>query len=95
MNIKPIHDRILIRPSKDEEKTAGGLFLPETASKEKPTQGEVIAVGPGRLDKSGKRIPLEVKKGDTVFYSKWSGTEIKVDDEKYLLVKEDDVLCIC
>lgn len=95
MNIKPIHDRILIRPSKDEEKTAGGLFLPETATKEKPTQGEVIAVGPGRLDKSGKRIPLEVKKGDTVFYSKWSGTEIKVDDEKYLLVKEDDVLCIC
>ena len=95
MNIKPIHDRILIRPAKDEEKTAGGLFLPETASKEKPTQGEVVAVGPGRLDKSGKRIPLEVKAGDTVFYSKWSGTEIKVDDEKYLLVKEDDVLCIC
>ena len=94
MNIKPINDRILIRPSKDEEKTDGGLYLPDTATKEKPTEGEVVAVGPGRLDKGGKRIPLEVKAGDKGFYSKWAGTEIKVEDEKYLLVKEDDILCI-
>ena len=94
MNIKPLADRILIRPQKAEEKTAGGIYLPDTASKDKPVEGEVVAVGPGRLDKQGKRVALEVKAGDTVIYSKWAGTEIKVEGEKFLLMKEDDVLAI-
>ena len=94
MNIKPLADRILIRPKKVEEKTAGGIYLPETASKEKPVKGEVVAVGPGKLDNKGKRVALEVKEGDTVIYSKWAGTEIKVEGENFLLMKEDDVLAI-
>ena len=94
MNIKPLADRILIRPKKAEEKTAGGIYLPDTASKEKPVKGEVVAVGPGKLDNKGKRVALEVKEGDTVIYSKWAGTEIKVEGENFLLMKEDDVLAI-
>ena len=94
MNIKPLADRLLIRPAKVEEKTSGGVYLPDTANKEKPVRGEVVAVGPGRLDKAGKRVSLEVKEGDTVIYSKWAGTELKLEGEKYLLMKEDDVLAV-
>jgi len=94
MNIKPLADRILIRPEQAEEKTSGGIYLPETANKDKPMRGEVVAVGPGKLDNKGKRVALEVRAGDTVIFSKWAGTEIKVEGDKYLLMKEDDVLAI-
>lgn len=94
MNIKPLADRILILPEKASEKTSGGIYLPETANKEKPIRGEVIAAGPGRMTPKGERVALEVKAGDTVIFSKWAGTEIKVDEEKYLLMKEEDILAI-
>ena len=92
MKLKPLGDRLIVRAIEEEEKTASGLLLPDTA-KEKPQKGEVIAVGEGRFDEDGeKRIPLDVSQGDTVLYSKYGGTEIKVDGEDLLVLRESDVL---
>jgi len=93
LKIHPLEDRCLVRPLEVEDKTPGGIILPDTA-KEKSTRGEVVAVGPGKMGEDGKRTPLEIKAGDKVFYSKYSGTEIKRGDEKYLLLREDDVLAV-
>ena len=90
INLKPLADRLVVRPLEQEEKTASGIILPETA-KEKPQEGEVLAAGPGRLDDNNKRVPLEVKVGDIVLFAKYAGTEIKIKDEKYLILKESDV----
>lgn len=93
MAVKPLDDRILIKQSQAEETTAGGIVLPDTA-KEKPQQGEVIAVGPGKLLDNGQRGQMSVSKGDKVFYGKYAGTEIKVDGEDYVIVRESDVLAV-
>jgi len=93
MKIKPLNDRILVRRLEGEQKTAGGIFIPDTA-KEKPQQGEVVAAGPGRMADDGKRTAPEVKVGDRVLFSKYSGTEIKVDGVEHLFMKEDDILGI-
>jgi chaperonin GroES len=94
MKVKPLADRVLIRRIEEEEVKKGGIIIPDTA-KEKPQKGEVIAVGPGRFDeKSGKRIPLEVKVGDKVLFSKYAGSEVKIDDEEYLIMREDDILAV-
>jgi chaperonin GroES len=89
--ITPLEDRVVIRPLEGEEVTASGLVIPDTA-KEKPQEGEVIAVGPGRLDDNGKRIPMEVKDGDRVLYSKYAGTEVKLDGDEVLVVSSRDIL---
>ncbi len=89
--LEPLGDRIVVRPIKREEMTKGGIILPDTA-KEKPQEGEVIAVGPGKLSDDGTRIEMEVKKGDRVMYAKYAGTEIKLDDEELLILRESDVL---
>ena len=94
MKIKPLSDYILIEPIKEEEKTKTGILLPDTAEKERPEQGKVIAVGPGKKDKTGKVIPLEVKPGDMVLFTKYSPNEIKVEDKEYLIAKEEDILAI-
>ncbi|OQX80698.1 MAG: co-chaperone GroES [Candidatus Omnitrophica bacterium 4484_70.1] len=93
MKIKPLGDRVLIKPSEGKETTKGGIVLPDTA-KEKPQEGEVVAVGEGRKTKEGKSIPLSLKKGDKVLYGKYSGTEITVDGEEYLIMREEDILAI-
>jgi len=93
MKIKPLGDRILLKPLEAKEKTKGGIVLPDTA-KEKPQEGKVIAVGRGKLSDNGKIQPLEVKDGDKVLYGKYAGTEIKIDDEEHLVVKEEDILAI-
>jgi chaperonin GroES len=91
MTFRPLHDRILVRRIEAEEKTAGGIIIPDTA-KEKPSEGEVIAVGPGARDDDGKLIPLDVKVGDRILFGKWAGTEIKLDGEDLLIMKESDVM---
>lgn len=93
MKIRPLHDRILVKRIEEETKTAGGLYIPDSA-KEKPIQGEVIAVGAGKRDKDGKLLAVEVKAGDRVLFSKYSGTEVKLDGTEYLVVKEDDILAV-
>jgi len=93
MNLKPLGDRLVVEPKEREERTASGIILPETA-KEKPQEGKVLAVGPGRRDDEGKRIPMDVKKGDTVLYAKYAGTEVKLDDKKLLILKESDILAL-
>lgn len=93
MNIKPLADRIVVEPTEQEEVTAGGIILPETA-KEKPQQGKIIAAGPGRTDEKGKRVDMEVKVGDKVLYAKYSGTEIKLDGKKVLILRESDILAV-
>ena len=93
MNLKPLGDRVVVEPLEKEEKTTSGIILPETA-KEKPQEGEVLAAGPGRTDENGKRIPMDVKKGDVVLFAKYAGTEIKIDDKKLLILKESDILAI-
>jgi len=93
INLKPLGDRLVVEPQQREQTTMSGLVLPETAA-EKPQQGEVIAAGPGRRDDDGKRIPLDVAVGDTVLYAKYGGTEIKINDQKLLILKESDVLAI-
>ena len=94
MKIKPLSDHILIEPIKEGEKTKSGILLPETAEKEKPEQGKVIAVGPGRKTTSGKIVPLEVRPGDKVLFTKYGPNEIKVDNKEYLIAKEEDILAI-
>ena len=92
--IKPLHDRVILRRIEDNvNQTAGGLFIPDTA-KEKPQEGEVIAVGPGRRDEDGKRIEMDVKVGDIVLYAKYGGTEVKIDDKKLFIMREDEILGI-
>jgi chaperonin GroES len=93
MKIRPLHDRILVKRLDEESKTSGGLFIPDSA-KEKPIQAKVIAVGAGKTDKNGKLIPLDVKEGDKVLFSKYSGSEIKIDGEEHLILREDDLLAI-
>jgi chaperonin GroES len=94
MKIQPISDHILIEPIKEEEKTKSGILLPETAEKEKPEQGKVIAVGPGKRTEEGKIIPLSVKIGQKVLFTKYGPNEIKVDEKEYLIAKEEDILAI-
>jgi chaperonin GroES len=94
MDIKPLRDRVVVKPTERAEKTKGGIYLPDTASKDRPTEGEVVAVGSGVLNKDGSKIALEVKKGDRVLYSEYAGTEIKISGEKYLILKQDDVLAV-
>ncbi|GBD34221.1 10 kDa chaperonin [bacterium HR34] len=94
MKIKPILDHILIEPLKEEEKTKSGILIPDTAEKERPEQGKVLAVGPGKIGKDGKPVPLSVKEGDKVIFSKYGPTEIKIGDKEYLIAKEDDILAI-
>ena len=91
MKVVPLHDRIVVARIDAEEKTKGGIIIPDTA-KEKPQEGKVIAVGPGRRDKDGKLIPLDVKAGDRVLFAKWAGTELKIDGEERMIMKEDDIL---
>ena len=93
MNFRPLHDRVLVRRVEAEEKTAGGIIIPDTAQ-EKPQEGEVVAVGPGALNDEGKRVALDVKVGDRVLFGKWSGTEVKVDGEELLIMKESDIMGI-
>ena len=91
MNIKPLRDRVIVRRLNEEEKTKGGIIIPDTA-KEKPQEGEVIAVGSGKVLEDGKTVPLEVKKGDRVLFGKYSGTEVTVDGEELLMMREEDIL---
>ncbi len=93
LGVRPLHDRILVRRMAEEEKTAGGLFIPDTA-KEKPQRGEIVAAGKGRITEEGKVLPLEVKAGDKVLFSKYAGTEIKLSGEDYLMMREEDILGI-
>jgi len=93
MNFKPLHDRVLVRRIEQEEKTKGGIIIPDTA-KEKPQEGEIIAAGPGARKDDGNLVPLDVKAGDRVLFGKWSGTEVKVDGEDLLIMKESDLLGI-
>jgi chaperonin GroES len=93
MNVKPLADRVIIRPLEPEEKTAGGIIIPD-AAKEKPQKGEVVAVGPGKVADSGQKIEMTVKNGDKVLYGKYSGTEVSIDGEDFLIMKESDILAI-
>jgi chaperonin GroES len=93
MKFRPLHDRVVVRRIESEAKTAGGIIIPDTA-KEKPQEGEIIAVGPGARDETGKLIPLDVKTGDLILFGKWSGTEVKIDGQEYLIMKESDVMGI-
>ena len=93
MNFRPLHDRVLVKRIEQEEKTSGGIIIPDTA-KEKPMEGEIIAVGPGARKEDGEIAPLDVKAGDRVLFGKWSGTEVKIEGEELLIMKESDVLGI-
>jgi chaperonin GroES len=91
MKFRPLHDRVVVRRLEGEEKSKGGIIIPETA-KEKPQEGKVVAVGPGAWDESGKRTPPDVKAGDSILFGKWSGSEIKIDGQEFLIMKETDIL---
>jgi len=93
MKLRPLQDRIMVKRVEEEAKTKGGIIIPDTA-KEKPAEGKVIAVGNGKLGDDGKRIPLEIKKGDRILFGKYSGTEVKIDGEEHLIMREDDVLAV-
>ena len=93
MNFKPLHDRVLVRRVESDQKTAGGIIIPDTAQ-EKPMEGEVLEIGSGARDETGKLVPLDVKKGDKILFSKWSGTEVKMNGEEYLIMKESDIMGI-
>jgi len=93
MKVKPLADRVLVKPHEEEEVKKGGIIIPDTA-KEKPQQGEVVAVGPGKLSETGQRIEPEVKKGDMILYGKYSGTEVTVDGVEYLIMRESDILAV-
>ncbi len=94
MKIRPLHDRIVVKRIDEDETTKGGIIIPDTA-KEKPSEGKVVAVGKGKIDDEGKTHPLDVKKGDRVLFSKYAGTEVELDGEEHLIIREDDVLGIC
>ena len=91
MKFRPLHDRVVVRRLNSEEKTKGGIIIPDSA-KEKPQEGEIIAIGSGARDEAGKLVPLDVKKGDKVLFGKWSGTEVKIDGEELLIMKESDIM---
>ena len=91
MKFRPLHDRVVVRRLEAEEKTAGGIIIPDTA-KEKPMEGEIVAAGPGARDEAGKLVPLDVKAGDRILFGKWSGTEVKIDGEELLIMKETDTM---
>jgi len=93
MKFRPLHDRVVVKRVAEEEKTRGGIIIPDTA-KEKPMEGEVVAVGPGARDEKGALVPLDVKKGDRILFGKWSGTEVKLDGEDLLIMKESDIMGI-
>jgi chaperonin GroES len=93
VRVKPLHDRILVKRLEEKEIKKGGIIIPDTA-KEKPQEGEVIAVGPGKVGDDGKRQPMDVKVGDKILFGKYSGSEVKLDDEEYLIMREEDVLCV-
>ncbi|MDD5687170.1 MAG: co-chaperone GroES [Elusimicrobia bacterium] len=93
MKIKPLGDRVIVKPLEEKEQKKGGIIIPDTA-KEKPQEGEIVAVGPGKVDDSGKKIPMDVKSGDKILYGKYSGTEIKIEDKEYLIMHQDDILGI-
>jgi chaperonin GroES len=93
MKFRPLHDRVVVRRIESEDRTSGGIIIPDTA-KEKPQEGEVVAVGPGARDEAGKLVPLDVKAGDRILFGKWSGTEVKLDGEELLIMKESDVMGI-
>lgn len=93
MKIRPLHDRVIVKRLEEEEKTKGGIIIPDTA-KEKPIEGEVVAVGSGKILENGKKQPLEVKKGDRVLFGKYAGSDIKIEDEEHLIMKEDDIIAI-
>ena len=92
--IKPLDDRVLIEPISQEQKSKAGIILPDTADKEKPEQGKIVAVGPGKIDSNGKRISLSIKKGDVVLFTKYGPSEIKINNKEYLIAKEEDILAI-
>ena len=94
VKLKPLGERVVIQRQKAEEKSAGGIIIPETASKDKPVMGKVLAVGPGKLTDDGKRVPLEVKEGDEVFFSKYAGTDLKIDGDDYLIINESEILAV-
>ena len=94
MKLRPLRDHVILEAITQDEKTKGGIVLPDTASKERPEQGKVVAVGPGRINLKGQRVPMELKKGDIVLFSKYGPNEVKVDDKEYLVAKEDDILAI-
>jgi len=94
MKIKPLMDNVLIKPMEQSEQTKGGIFLPKTADKERPEQGKIVAVGPGKKDSSGKIIPMELKEGQKVLFTKYGPNEIKVDEKEYLITKQEDILAI-
>ena len=91
MKFRPLHDRVVVKRLEGEEKTKGGIIIPDTA-KEKPSEGEVVSVGPGARDEAGKLVPLDVKKGDRILFGKWSGTEVKIDGVELLIMKESDIM---
>ncbi len=91
MKFRPLHDRVVVKRVAEEEKTKGGIIIPDTA-KEKPMEGEIVSVGPGARDESGKIVPLDVKAGDRILFGKWSGTEVKLDGVEYLIMKESDIM---
>ena len=93
MHVRPLNDRVLLRRLEEKEVVKGGIIIPDTA-KEKPQEGEVVAVGPGRVTEDGKRIPMEVKKGDRILIGKYSGTEVKIEGDEFVILREDDVLAI-
>lgn len=93
MNIRPLHDRVLVRRIEEDEKTPGGIIIPDTA-KEKPMEGEILAAGPGAKDEDGKFVALDVKKGDRILFGKWSGTEVTVDGEELVIMRESDIMGI-
>jgi len=90
MKVKPLHDRVLVKRIEEEERTAGGIIIPDTA-KEKPSQGMIVAVGEGKKDENGKRIPMDVKEGDRIMFGKYAGTEVKIDGQEHLILREDDI----
>jgi chaperonin GroES len=91
MKFRPLHDRVVVRRIESDERTPGGIIIPDTA-KEKPQEGEIVAVGPGARDETGKIVPLDLKKGDRVLFGKWSGTEVKIDGKELLIMKESDIM---
>ena len=93
LKLRPLADRLVVEPTEQEDITASGIYVPDTA-KEKPQEGKVVAAGPGRKDDEGKRVPMDVAEGDRVLYAKYAGTEVKLDDKKYLILKESDILAI-
>ncbi len=93
LKLKPLGDRVVVEPIERDEVTASGIYVPETA-KEKPQEGKIVAAGPGRRDEEGKRVPMDVEEGDRVLYAKYAGTEVKLEDKKYLILKESDILAV-